>query len=200
MMDGRPLRERFPANRERKDPGGARSVVQGRTSWRPRAVRLPHGTAVHSPRTAGEIVGIAGSMGSGRSEFLAEIYGGYPSRDVHAGILSMPGVSAPVTALRDKRGLALFARTASRRAPRPPRQNDRLHARHCRTRAERFRHRRSSGDCARRYARTPPRCGSRPHEHRHRCADLSRWKPAEGRAAKCLMTKQRRVADEPTRG
>jgi ABC-type sugar transport system ATPase subunit len=81
MMVGRPLRELFPRTAD-DGRGDERLVVESLDLVGDRRAGR---AALHDVRLsadAGEIVGIAGLMGSGRSEVLQSIYGGYARRDV----------------------------------------------------------------------------------------------------------------------
>jgi ribose transport system ATP-binding protein len=86
MMVGRPLRELFPRTESGTTPE-ERIVVQELDLVGDRRAGRSALHGVHFTAHGGEILGIAGLMGSGRSEVLQSIYGGYAHRDVHARIL-----------------------------------------------------------------------------------------------------------------
>jgi ABC-type sugar transport system ATPase subunit len=109
MMVGRSLGELYP----RGDAEVSEDVRLRVHGLRLRGDRTVNRAALHGVDLdvrAGEIVGIAGLMGSGRSEVLQSIYGAYPRHDV-SGTFEVSGAPYRPRSPRDaiKRGLALVA-------------------------------------------------------------------------------------------
>ncbi|WP_241081623.1 xylose ABC transporter ATP-binding protein [Achromobacter xylosoxidans] len=78
LMVGRALESRFP--RTERQPGAVMLEARGATCWdvtNPRRKRVDDASL---QVRAGEILGIAGLVGAGRTEFVSAIYGAYPGR------------------------------------------------------------------------------------------------------------------------
>jgi len=108
LMVGRPLDNLFPRAQEQRSDGAVRLEVSG-LSFTPSAAHS--GTALHDLTfsvRAGEIVGLAGLMGAGRSEVLESLYG---AKGPVKGTITLDGrpyiPRSPRQAIR--RGLALVA-------------------------------------------------------------------------------------------
>jgi ribose transport system ATP-binding protein len=108
MMVGRPLGELYPRAKRQRSDGDVRLSVAG-LSYTPAAGES--GAALHDIHLdvrAGEIVGVAGLMGSGRSELLESLFG---ARGRSTGSVTVDGrpyrPRSPRYAIR--RGLALVA-------------------------------------------------------------------------------------------
>ncbi|MQA76907.1 MAG: ATP-binding cassette domain-containing protein [Streptosporangiales bacterium] len=110
MMVGRPLGELFPRGDRRRGDGGPRLRVEHLSvDGDARVGRMPvRDVSLHVG--AGEIVGIAGLMGAGRSEVLEAVYGAHPSGAV-SGTMEIGGRPYRPTSPRRAiaRGLALVA-------------------------------------------------------------------------------------------
>ena len=110
MMVGRPLGELYPRPTTDADDQDVRLRVTGLTLTGDRTVNRAALHDVDLSARAGEIVGLAGLMGSGRSEVLQSIYGSFPAHQV-GGRIELGGrpyrPRTPKYAIR--RGLALVA-------------------------------------------------------------------------------------------
>jgi ribose transport system ATP-binding protein len=110
MMVGRPLGELYPRSAATADEHDVRMRIDGLELAGDRRVNRAALHDVHLTVRAGEIVGIAGLMGSGRSEVLQSIYGSFPQRDVRGRIEIAGRPYRPRTPkYAIKRGLALVA-------------------------------------------------------------------------------------------
>ncbi|GAA2432871.1 sugar ABC transporter ATP-binding protein [Actinomadura vinacea] len=110
MMVGRPLGDLFPRAESEREGEEARLTVEGLTLRPdPGSGRTPLHDVAFTVR-AGEIVGLAGLMGAGRTEVLEALFGVHPPRTV-SGRISLDGrpyrPRTPRHAIR--RGLALVA-------------------------------------------------------------------------------------------
>ncbi|MBO0829644.1 MAG: sugar ABC transporter ATP-binding protein, partial [Streptosporangiales bacterium] len=110
MMVGRPLGELFPRGERRARGDTPRLRVEHlHVTGDPRTGRMPV-RDVSFDVHAGEIVGLAGLMGAGRTEVLEAVYGAHP-RSAVSGTIELQGrryrPSSPRHAIR--RGLALVA-------------------------------------------------------------------------------------------
>ena len=103
MMVGRELTELFP--KEVHEPGEVLLAVDGLTLWDPNnpARRVVDG--VSFTVRAGEILGIAGLMGAGRTELLMGIFGAWPGR--RAGTISVAGRAVTIRQPSDAIGHGL---------------------------------------------------------------------------------------------
>ena len=110
MMVGRPLGQLYPRTTHAAETDEVRlRVEQLDLAGDHRINRAAlHDVSFHA--RAGEILGIAGLMGSGRSEVLQSIYGTFPRRDVQARIALADGPYRPRSPrYAISRGLALVA-------------------------------------------------------------------------------------------
>ncbi len=78
MMVGRSISQMYP--RAARTPGAPRLAVRGLTLYDPADSRRAVVKAADIEARAGEIVGIYGLMGSGRTELLTGLFGGWPGR------------------------------------------------------------------------------------------------------------------------
>ena len=86
MMVGRPLGQLYPRTTHAAETDAVRLRVEHLDLAGDRRINRAALHGVSLTAHSGEIVGIAGLMGSGRSEVLQSIYGVFPHRDVHASI------------------------------------------------------------------------------------------------------------------
>jgi D-xylose transport system ATP-binding protein len=78
MMVGRTISQMYP--RTEREPGQPRLTVRGFTLYDPASSERPVVRDVNLEARAGEIVGIYGLMGSGRTELLTGLFGAWPGR------------------------------------------------------------------------------------------------------------------------
>ncbi len=97
MMVGRSAEQLYRRPERRHEAGAVRLSVRGLSTERPGA----HGTALHDVALnvrAGEILGIAGLVGAGRTEFARAVFGADPRL---AGEITLDGVVLAVRSPRD---------------------------------------------------------------------------------------------------
>ena len=103
MMVGRELTELFP--KEIHEPGAVLLAVDGMTLWDPNNPARKVVDDVGFTVRAGEILGIAGLMGAGRTELLMGIFGAWPGR--RTGTISVAGRAVTIRQPSDAIGHGL---------------------------------------------------------------------------------------------
>jgi D-xylose transport system ATP-binding protein len=97
MMVGREMTERFPS--EMRQAGDTVMEVKGITVPNPYLIHKKLVDNVSFSVRRGEILGIAGLMGSGRTELVSAVFGEYGKR--YEGTIAIEGEEAQITSARD---------------------------------------------------------------------------------------------------